>query len=189
MNWLRQNLRIILTSLITILAFTWLAHDRQPAPVTNRTVVATPAKEVMNISSIEVRMKAPVKVYSGGAAIKAKVDLPAEVVKDDNQQIIASSKIEGDQPVTVTTVINTETGESKTFVRTDPKSWLAWDDHGGIGMYAGFKNGLPAVRLQVHNELFRIKSVHVGAVASLDQNLSGTSSLDSYIAIGAEYRW
>lgn len=189
MNWLRQNIKVILAALLACFAIAWLAHDRQPAPVTNRTVIATPAKEVRNIPVVEVPMKAPVKVYSGGATNKAKVNLPAEVIKDDSQQIIASSKIEGDQPVTITTVINTETGESKTFVRTDPQSWLAWDDHGGIGMYAGFKNGLPAIRLQAHQDLFRIKSVHVGVIASLDQEISGMINLDSFVGIGTEYRW
>ena len=189
MNWVRQNLKMILSALATCFAIAWLAHDRQPAPVTNRTVVATPAKEVKNIPSVEVQMKAPVKIYSGGATIKAKVDMPAEVVKDDSQQIITSTKIDGEQPVTVTTVINTETGDSKTFVRTDPQSWLAWDDHGGVGMYAGFKNGLPAIRLQAHQDLFRIKSVHVSVIASLDQQISGTINLDSFVGIGTEYRW
>lgn len=189
MIWLRKNFKLILAALAACFVIAWLAHDRQPAPETNTTVVATPAKEVKNIPSIEVLMKAPVKVYSGGVAIKAKVGLPAEVVKDNSQQIIASTKIEGDQPVTVTTVINTETGDSKTFVRTDPQSWLAWDDHGGVGMYAGFKNGHSTIRLQAHQDLFRIKSVHVSVIASLDQQISGTINLESFVGIGAEYRW
>lgn len=165
----------------------WIVHDRQPSQDTGSTVTAAPAKEVRDTPKIAVPMNAPVKVYQGGATIKKKLNLPPDVAQDDHQQIIASSKIEGDQPHTVTTVINTDTGESQTYVRTDPLPWLAWDDHGGVGLYAGYKNGAPATRLQAHQELFRIKGVRVGVLASMDLPITGRP--DTFIGFGAEYRW
>lgn len=188
MNWIRSNWPFLLTLLLACIVIGWLAHDRQPAEV-GKTVEATPADEVKRAPKVGVAVKSPIKVYAGGANLKRKIELPPEVVQDDRQQVIASSKIEGEQPHTVTTVIDTDTGESRTFVRADPLPWLAWDDRGGIGLYAGFKNGTAAARLQAHQGIFRIKAVHVGIVASLDQTLSGPVSMDYFVGIGAEYRW
>lgn len=188
---------VFLYALIAVLvgAFTylwWQYHlNQQSQNEVGKTVIATPAKEVANVPKVDVEVKKPVKVYKGGASLKEGIKLPAEVVKDDAQQVISSSKIDGrdDHPKTVTTVINTETGESETFVRTDPLPWLAWSDRGGIGAYAGFKNGEPTVRLQAHQELFTVKALHFGAIASIDQPISGPISADYFIGLGAEYRW
>jgi hypothetical protein len=188
MNWIRNNLQFVLTLIVACIVIAWLAHDRQPVE-TGQTVEAEPAAEVKRTPKVGVAVKAPVKVYAGGARLKRKIELPPEVVQDDRQQVIASSKIEGDQPHTVTTVIDTDTGESRTFARADPLPWLAWDDRGGIGLYAGIRNGTPAARLQAHQGLFRVKAVHIGGVASLDQPLSGPVSMDYFVGIGAEYRW
>lgn len=175
--------------LLVALLATWFGtHDRHPAE-TGKTVEATPATEVKHTARIGIAIKAPVKVYAGGAGLKGKIELPPEVVQDERQQVIASSKIEGDQPHTITTVIDTETGESRTFVRADPLPWLDWNDHGGIGLYTGVKNGAPAVRLQAHQDIFRVKAVNVGVVASLDQPLKGPVAMDYFVGIGAEYRW
>lgn len=188
MNWIRSNLQFVATLLLVCLALAWLAHDRQPTE-TGKTVEATPSAEVKHQPKVGVAIKSPIKVYAGGATLKRKIELPPEVVQDERQQVIASSKIEGEQTHTVTTVIDTDTGESRTFVRADPLPWLAWDDRGGVGLYAGLKNGSPAARLQAHQGLFRVKAVHVGAVASLDQPLSGPFAMDYFVGIGAEYRW
>lgn len=189
MKWISENLKWIGIALLAIFAFAWLAHDRQPAPEINKTVIAKPAPEVKALPKIEMPLKKPLKVYSGGATLKEKLGLPPEVVKDDNVQVISSSKIEGEQPLTVTGVVNKETGDSEVFVRTDPQPWLAWDDHGGVGIYAIYKNGAPSVRLQGHQELFRIKSFHVGLIGSIEQSLTTPSAPDTVIGGGGEWRW
>lgn len=188
---------VLIQILLAVLAmacayFWWQSHlaNRQQNEV-GKTVIATQAKEVANVPKVDVKIKAPIKVYKGGASLKEGIKLPPEVVQDDAQQVIASSKIDGldDHPKTVTTVIDTETGESQTYMRTDPLPWLAWSDRGSVGMYAGLKNGTPAVRLQAHQELFTVKAIHFGAVASVDQPISGPISADYFVGVGAEYRW
>lgn len=178
--------------LVVILALAWLAYTWKAAPEVGKTVIAEPAKEVKRVPKVGVAIKAPVKVYQGGASLKKEIDLPAEVVQSETQQVIASSKIEAadDHPRTVTTVIDTATGESQTYVRTDPLPWLAWDDRGAIGMYAGIKNGAPTIRLQARQGIFSVKAVHVGLMASIDQPVVSTPVLPEYfIGVGAEYRW
>lgn len=185
--------QLLIAALVLACAFFWWRdhNAQQQSNEVGKTVMAIAAKEVANVPKVDVEIKKPVKVYKGGAALKEGIKLPPEVIKDDAQQVIASSKIDGrdDHPKTVTTVINTETGESQTFVRTDPLPWLAWSDRGSVGMYAGLKNGTPAVRLQAHQELFTVKAIHFGAVASIDQPVSGPISADYFVGVGAEYRW
>lgn len=179
-------------ALAVCLAVGWLVYTREPAPVVGQTAIAAPAKEVKYKRKVGVKINAPIKVYEGGASTKKEIDLPPEVVKDDSQQVIASSQIAAndDHPHTVTTVIDTETGESQTYVRTDPLPWLAWDDRGSAGIYAGVKNGISTVRLQARQGVFSVKSLHVGVVASVDQPLASTPTLpDYFIGIGAEYKW
>jgi len=189
MNFIRKNFQLIIAAIVVAFTVAWFAHDRKPDPQTGQTIIAPQAKEVKELPKVPAKMTKPIKVYSGGAATKEVLSLPDAVVQDDKQQVIESSKIESEQPVTVTTVVNTETGDSKTFIRTDPKPWLAWDDHGGAGIYAGYKNGELALRMQAHQELFRIKDVHIGLQGSLDQRMNQAAQPDTYVGIGAEYRW
>jgi hypothetical protein len=190
MKWIRENLKWIAAALAALFVVAWLAHDRKPAPQVNQTVVATPSPEVKDSpKEAAPPLKKPLMVYSGGEKLKEKIGLPPEVVKDEAEQVIASSKIDCEQPVTITTTTNTDTGESKTFVRADPPPLLAWDDHGGIGMYAVLNNGSPGVMLQVNQGLFRVGKVHVGAFAGMTQPTQTIARPDSFAGLGAEYRW
>jgi hypothetical protein len=188
MNFIIKNIKTIIAAIVVAFTLAWIAHDRTPAPDVGQTIIAPPAKEVRELPKAPAKMTKPIKVYSGSST-KEKLNLPAAVVEDEKQQVIESIKIEGEQPVTVTGVVNTETGDTQMFIRTDPKPWLAWDDHGGAGVYAGYKNGDLALRLEAHQELFRIKDVHIGVQGSLDQRLNQAVALDSYVGLGAEYRW
>lgn len=169
------------------------SHEQPAAVPVGVTVKATPAKEVANVPKVDVQVQKPLKVYAGGQGLKSGLKLPAPVVQNHAEQVIASSKVEAadDHPHTVTTVINTDTGQSETYVRTDPLPWIAWSSRGGIGMYAGIKNGTPAVRLQAEQELFTVKAIHFGAVASVDQPIGASPQYDQewFVGIGAKYEW
>jgi hypothetical protein len=73
-------------------------------------------------------------------------------------------------------------------VRTDPLPWFAMSSRGGVGMYAGIKNGEPAVRLQARQELFSVKALRFEGIATIDQPISGPGT-DYFVGLGAEYRW
>lgn len=156
-------------------------------PPVGKHVAAIPAPPVKDIPKVALKPKSgSVRIYASRA--KIKLDLPAEIAKDDNQQVIESTQVKADDhPQTVTTIINAETGETQTLVRRDPLPWLAWDYRGSIGAYAGIKNGEPAVRVEAKQNLIQLKAVHVGVVASLDQRASGQQ--DYFVGVGAEYRW
>jgi hypothetical protein len=184
---------ILLGVLLLILAALWLRNwsEESAANQVGNTIVATPAKEVRAAPKVDVAVKKPVKVYQGGAALKDGLKLPRVAVEDPDVEVLASSKIDGrdDHPKTVTTVLNVETGESETYVRTDPLPWFAMSSRGGVGMYGGLKNGEPAVRLEARQELFSVKAVVFGLAATFDQPISGPAGPDYFIGLGAEYRW
>ena len=170
----------------------WLVHCHSPgeniAPV-NVWVPAKVAKQVADVPKVSTPIKGgAIKTYP--ASVKNGLKLPPAIKDDPAQQVVAATHVNADDhPATVTTTVNTETGETETIVRREPLPWMAWSDRGGVGVYAGIKNGAPAVRLQAHQELFTVKAVHFGAVASIDQQMSGPISADYFVGVGAEYRW
>ena len=165
-------------------------HAPQPV-VVNVPQIAQPSKAVADAPKVDLPVAVPVKVYKGGAALKGGLKLPPPVVQDDNKQVIASSTTPANDnhPHTITTVIDAATGEATTYDKEEPLPWLAWDRGSAVGIYAGIKNGEPAVRLQARQDLFSVKALHVGAIASVDQMASGPISADYFVGIGAEYRW
>lgn len=191
--------RVIREILIIILLFViggtaillWFKHlaENLPRPEVGVHVIAQPAKEVASISKARAPVKnGAVSVYASQA--KIKLDLPKPIMDDQAEQVLASSQVKSDDhPQTITTTINTETGESQTFVRRDPLPWIAWDDHGDLGLYGGLKNGTPTARLEVQQGIFQVKAVHVGVVATVDQPIQGPLGADYFVGVGAWYKW
>lgn len=189
---IRQVTYIVLASIICgVVLFFWFHYLKDSEPVANVgvQVIATPAKEVKSIPKATVAIKnGTVRVYEGSA--KIKLNLPEAIAQDPAEQVFASTKVKADDhPQTITTTINTDTGEATSLVRRDPLPWLAWDDHGEAGVYGGIKNGTATARLEVKQGIFQVKAVHVGMVGTLDQPLQGGLSTDYYLGVGAWYRW
>lgn len=182
----------VLVAIVALLAL-WFDHLRSavPAAPVNVSVPATAAPEIRAIPTKPVAIKAPLRVYTGGTQLKTRLKLPKPVIDDTARQVIAASQVRADDhPQAVTTVINTDTGASETFVKRDPLPWLAWDTRGEVGMYMGLKNGGAAVRIEARQGLVQIKALHVGVTASLDQSLSGAAGgMDSFVGVGVWTRW
>jgi hypothetical protein len=183
----------ILAILLILILFVWIHHFIKPHKIAGVgvTVIATPAKEIKLIPVHQAPVKnGTVRVYASPA--KIKLDLPKLVVDDEQKQVVASTTVQGDDhPQTTTTTVNLETGEFDTFTKKEPLPWLAWDDKGSAGLYTGIKRGGLVARLELKQNIFSVKSVHVGAVATLDQPISSAAGLqtDYFIGVGAEYRW
>ena len=183
---------IFLTALVTaaLFAAAWVMF--MPGAPEPSEAVAVPAAEADAVKGEE---KKPVAIRSGtvrayAPAAKANLKLPADVAMDDAKQVIAAHTVDPDEhPQTVTTVIDTDTGESKTYVKPEPIPTFAWNFHGDAGIYAGLKNGERAIRLEVRQGVAQFKAVHVGALASADQPLASPLKADYFIGMGAWYRW
>jgi hypothetical protein len=183
----------VIALLIIITVLLWLRNwsEDRLAETPGLVVVATPTKEVKHIPKVAVPVKQPVKVYKGGKKLKQKLTLPEPVVESAVEEVLASTKVEpaGRHPHTVTTTLNTETGESETYVRTDPLPWFVTSSRGSAGIYVGLKNGVQTARFQAEQELFSVKSVHFGAVASIDQPMAGPAGTDYFVGVGAKFEW
>lgn len=170
----------------------WLNHYRSVG-VENAPVavwrVARPSGPVAGVPKVKTAVKGgAIKTYP--ASVKNNLRLPPVIRDDPAQQVVAATTAQpDDHPQTVTTTVNTDTGETETIIRREPLPWLAWSDRGGAAMYAGIKNGEPTIRMHLHQELFSVKAVHFGAVASVDQPINGPIGADYFIGIGGEYRW
>lgn len=184
----------ILIILLVIGIWMWLKHLNTPQQSNagvGITVIATPASKIKSIPVHQTPVKnGTVRVYASPA--KIKLDLPKAIIDDDRKQVVAASTVKGDDhPQTTTTTMNLETGEFETFTKKEPLPWIAWSDKGSAGLYAGIKNGALTARLEVKQNIFSVKAIHFGAVATLDQPISGAAGLqtDYFIGVGAEYRW
>ena len=153
-------------------------------------VQATPSAAVKKSAKVPVVVPVPIPVYDGGPGLKDGLKLPREIVESDRDQVLSSvTTPESDYRQTVTTVLNTETGESQTFIKQEPLPWIAFDQHGQVGIYTGIKNGTPTTRLEVQQGLLQLKSIHIGAIASVDQPMQGPMQSDYFVGVGAWYRW
>lgn len=142
---------------------------------------ATPAPVVKNISKETIR--APIiTVYAPKA--KAKLQLPKAQQADRAVHVIEASRVEpDDHPTTVITTINTDTGITETVVRREPLPWLALKKSGELRLDYGLKGTVKIARLSLRQDIVQVKSMYVGARASLDSD--GTI----FAGIGVGYRW
>lgn len=156
---------------------------KQPVSVS---VPATEAKEVKGAPTEGVTPKRPVRVFKGK---KKELNLPDEVVKNEDKKVLAATQVKGsDRPQTITTVINTATGESESFVRQDALPWFAIETHGEARISTGYKYSLgdkprPIVRLGVGYDVVRVKALTAGVLATVDSDGS------AFAGVGVAYRW
>lgn len=177
---------------VLILAVMVLMLRDKPAdqvPPVNVSVPAKPAPEVKH----EVKIPKPIKaktIKAYRAKVKKDLKLPEAVQNNAHLELIASNQVKPDEhSQTLSTLLNTETGETETYVRRDPLPWLASDMRGEAGIVLGLKNGEPAVRLEARQNVFQVKAVHFGVTGSVDQTLNGPAKPDWMIGVGGWYRW
>lgn len=170
------------------LAFTWafmaIIAYRPPSEVSTP-AVAVP--EVKRAPTARVAVKQPVKVYAGDT--KARLRLPADVLANPAEHVTAATRVQAsERPQTVTTTINTETGESRSFAKTDPYPWFAVETRGEVRLAVGYKhepNGQlqQVTRLAVGYDVVRIRALTAGVVGSIDSDGS------QFIGVGVAYRF
>lgn len=191
-SWLTDAVLVAVAfGLLIAMAIGWLSYDREPAQGVGATVIARPSGEVAKVPVKTVTPKAGVKVYRGGAALKDGLKLPRDAVEDPDVEVLASSHVKADDhPHTVTTVIDTETGESTTYDRRDPLPWMAWSERGHAGVAVGLKSGEPTARLQVEQEIVTVKALRLSGIATVDQPLNaGATGGDFFAGVMVKYQW
>lgn len=170
-----------------VLGFVWafmvIIAYRPPSEVS---VPAKDAPEVKRAPTATVQPKKGVKVFAGDT--KAKLKLPPDALSNPAEHVISATRVPGsDRPQTITTTVNTDTGESRSFVKTDPYPWFAWEPRGGVRLSLGAKirDGRveQVVRMGVNYDALRIKALTAGVTGTVD------SDGDAFVGVGVAYRW
>lgn len=179
----RDTVLALVTGAVLAHGIAW--YNRPASIPPGVTVEAKPAAEVRNETRVDVAVKPPIKAYAPG--VKGKLKLPQSVISDDAKHVIASSKTANDErPHTVTTVVDSGTGEVTTYDRTDPLPWLAVNTKSEVGVFYGLKNGEQALRVEGRQELLQVKALHAGVVGTVDATRQG---VDGFIGAGVWARW
>ncbi|CAB4172710.1 hypothetical protein UFOVP1470_32 [uncultured Caudovirales phage] len=193
-GWAFAHLKLIATTLSALLLSAWAWHwyTQLPQATVGVSVPAAAAPEVKRLPVIEIEIKKPVKVYSGGEKTKKKLDLPDVIVMDVSQSVLASTKVQADDHShTVTTVINSETGKTETFDRRDPLPWIAFTTKGDVMLSAGLNmSGDQVGMVQARQGILRIKSVTLGVVGQSSVTNGGAGGfMDNSAMAAVWYGW
>ena len=179
----RIELYVVVLVLAAVSFGAWIYFKPAPMPVGVQ-VETAPSKFVKGVGKDQVA-SAPLAVYKPVA--KEKLALPETVKADSNKHVAAATTTPNDERQhTITTIVDSQTGEFTTYDRVEPLPWIGVTTKSEVGAYLGLKNGQPAVRIAGRQEVLQIKSVRIGAVASVDITQSG---VDSFVGIGAWARW
>ena len=174
--------------LVCVLTLHWIDGKLHKQSAQTNAVVATASPIVKDEPVAQVKIKTPVKVFKNSHKIKQKVKLPEAVIENKNAHVLTAITIDKDEfNKTITTVLDTDTGITTSYVKNEPLPWLSLNLHGDVGLYGGIKNGTTAIRLQANQGIIDIKDIHIKATGSIDQNLNGKT--DYFLGVGAAYNW
>lgn len=171
----------ILFVMLSIFAMVWHFFTTHPPPV-GSVVPATQAPELKRAPKQDI---APAKVSVYTPPAKKKLNLPTDIQDDPNKYVLGSAKLPSDtRPHTITTVIDSTTGEVQTFDRRDPLPWLAAEQTGEVRVDYGLKGGTARVwRVTLREDLLQVKALHAGINASVDTDAAW------FAGVGIGYRW
>lgn len=185
---LRFYLYAALAAVLVVLALwfgvAWLASDE----TVDTPVPTAPAPVLRGETKVATAIATPVvRAYSKRA--KAKLKLPAPLADDAAKVVLDSSQVAASRRDTlITTLLDTETGETVTVAEQRPLPWLASDGRGQLWLGAGYKNGEPTLRGDLQHGLFAVKRMRVSARASVDVPING-GGVDWFAGVGAGVEW
>lgn len=167
---------------VALLVYGVVWYNRLPDVPPGVTVEAKPAPELKGLVAVPLAIDL-VKVFPSEA--KQKLKLPAHVQADATQHVVASIRTPADErPHTVTTTLDTSTGEFSSYDRAEPLPWLAISTRRHFGAYVGAMNGEQAIAITARQEALRIKGVSVEGVAFV-----GISQSERFSFVGVGASW
>lgn len=174
------------------LKFWWSFSGGEPARTARDVaIVATPAPQIAQADVEFIAVPQPVKTYTPKA--KKALKLPAAVAADDGQRVLDAARIAAsDRPQTVTAVLDTATGETRTYVVEEPLPWLDTTPRGEAGLYLGIKRGEPTIRAQARAQIAQVKELRLGVLASADMPLNAGAAgaqFDHFVGVGGWMQW
>lgn len=184
-HYLRTILVLIVVAMIAY--FWWLL--KQPKPDQAVAAETPTAPVVVKVPTVKTPI-AGGTVRTLKPAAKVKLKLPEPVVQNDDQQVTSATVVApSERKTTVSTVIDTKTGETTAYSKPEPYPWLAVESRGEARLDYGYKmtrgelTPRPVSRLSVTHNFIQVKALHVGVNAALDSD--GTA----FVGVGLAYRW
>lgn len=177
---------MVLAILLAVGGYGYWVFSRPPVD-TAVAVVAAPAPAVKKVKKRVVPVK-QVVVYAPEA--KANLKLPPLVVANEREQVTSATTVQpSERRITVTSVLDTGTGETTTYTKPEPLPWFAVEARGEARIDVGYKlkRGIPAPvqigRLSVRHDFLQVKGFHAGVNAAID------SDGEVFAGIGIGYKW
>lgn len=147
---------------------------------------AVPGATAKELAGFTKERQDCVPLESYPAPVKKRLGLPHAVAANDSKRVVAASQLPaGDRPRTVTTTVDTATGEAQQWVREDRLPWLRPERRNAVGMAYGWRDGYaaPVARLEGRVDLLQLKALHAGVVGTLD------TTGGWFAGVGVVYRW
>ena len=178
------SLGIVAVSLAGGYAFWW--YTRPPVDTT----VAVIAKPAPVIAKVKKRVIKPKQVVVYAEEAKAKLKLPATVIANPDQHVTGATTVQpSERRITVTSVLDTTTGETTTYSKPEPYPWVSVESRGEARLDYGYKLSRgelvpkPVGRLSVTQSVVQIKALHLGVNVAIDTDGS------MFAGVGLSYRW
>jgi hypothetical protein len=152
--------------IIALLAAAWTFWPREKVQV-GVSAPLPPAKEAKGEPKTPIHPKA-VNAYPD--KVKAKLSLPDAVVKDPAQKLIGTGRLDAeDRAYTLSTTLDTQTGEAQLYARPDPLPWIGPGKRGAVGIAYGAGDVGIRTKAYAYHDLLQAKALHAGVRAEIDQ--------------------
>ena len=180
-TWFANSMNRVVIPLLLVLAAGYVIwHFKSTSAPVGVHVLAKVAPQVAPLPKVSTPAPKGIKTYVQAA--KKTLKLPEPVIADDNIHVIESTRVAvDDHPHTITTLIDTRTGETTTLDRREPLPWLAFKKSGAIGLSYDVITGLRT--FYGRQDVLQIKEVYLSGMAAL------RSDRDKMVGVSIEYRW
>jgi hypothetical protein len=173
-----RTLAEIIGSIIGVILL-WLVMQKPVAGPPGQPQEATKAPAVAGKGKVTIT---PQKVLAYSQDAKQGTKIPEPVKKDPTTSVLDSVVVPASGHSQTVTPVLDGTGNTTTYVTTNPYPWLAMENEKRFTVAYGFKNqGVKVFRLQYAHEFVQIKDLHFGPLLTLDT--------DGKMFAGLAIRW
>ena len=168
------------------LSYAYWVISRPPVDTT----VAVEAPVAPVIKKVKKRTTPVKSVKTFAPEAKANLKLPPAVIASETTFVTGATPVApSERRVTVSSVLDTGTGETTLFTKPEPLPWFAVEARGearvdvGYKMQKGAPTPAPVARLSVTHNFVQVKGFHAGVNAAID------TDGEVFAGVGIGYRW
>lgn len=186
-SWGIGKIITIIGMILLLVWLVWLWYGNQPV-VPKDWAQAAPAHQVGGMPKVDHPAPSKVKVLPKKQAGK-KLQLSSDIQDDDNQQIIDTAEIPpAPDGATTTTIMDMQTGQSKTLFKANPRPLFAFLRSGSAGVRYGITtSGQQQAQLFVRQDVLRVGNVYLAA--AIEARGTTVAKPESFAGLEVSYRW